>query len=409
MLKLKVLMKDKIIITSFIFLIFYEFAHGQGNWNKKANYPEKRWGAIGFSINGKGYLGLGWSPYSKNDMWEYDTILNSWTKKADFPADARGSAVAFSIGNYGYVGTGRVDNPTADFYKFDPKVNKWFQLANFGGGIRTGALCFVIGNFAYVGFGYDSTEKKDFWKYDPTKDLWTKIADFPANVRSSSTSFSISGKGYIVCGYDQKLYKLTNEVWEYNPSLNSWIKKGNFPGKKRSDAGAFVICGKAYVGGGLDSVTHSLNDFWEYNNVTDNWNQIPSLPDSSRGLFPTFTIGNKGYLGTGYYQASPTKVTYLTSLWEYKPAFPCSTAFMGERLDRNNIVLFPNPFKNVLNVLIENNQAEIILYDITSRKIYNQNFVHKTSINTEQLEKGVYFYEIKVRNTLLQKGKIIKD
>jgi N-acetylneuraminic acid mutarotase len=71
---------------------------------KKNNFPgESRNQPIGFSINGKGYLGLG----SKgNDFWEYTYSTDTWTKKSDFPGQARINTVYFSTSKKGYVGLG---------------------------------------------------------------------------------------------------------------------------------------------------------------------------------------------------------------------------------------------------------------------------------------------------------------
>jgi len=76
----------------------------------------------------------------------------------------------------------------------------------------------------------------------------------------------------------------------------------------------------------------------------------------------------------------------------------------------NKIVLFPNPFNDNINLINSNErQAEIILYDIASRKILQQNFINSISINTEQLAKGIYIYEVRNKNGVMKKGKVVKD
>ena len=72
------------------------------------------------------------------------------------------------------------------------------------------------------------------------------------------------------------------------------------------------------------------------------------------------------------------------------------------------VKVYPSPFAEKLNVKVQNNmQTDIILYDLTSKKVLQQNFINYTSINTEQLPVGVYFYEIK-NNNLIKTGKIIR-
>jgi hypothetical protein len=69
---------------------------------------------------------------------------------------------------------------------------------------------------------------------------------------------------------------------------------------------------------------------------------------------------------------------------------------------------FPNPFSEKLSIVIRNNKfSEIILYDIASRKILQKKFINTITINTEQLEKGIYIYEVRIGAGLFKKGKVI--
>lgn len=74
------------------------------------------------------------------------------------------------------------------------------------------------------------------------------------------------------------------------------------------------------------------------------------------------------------------------------------------------VTISPNPFSNKLNFSSNNkNNSEIIIYDIVSRKILQQKFITSISLNTEQLAKGIYLYEVKFGNGLYKTGKIVKD
>ena len=85
--------------------IAYCFA--QGTWTPKADFGGTgRWGAVGFSIGNKGYIGTGWDNGPHQDFWEYNPSTDAWTQKANFGGTARYGAVGFSIGNKGYIGTG---------------------------------------------------------------------------------------------------------------------------------------------------------------------------------------------------------------------------------------------------------------------------------------------------------------
>ncbi|HKR05208.1 MAG TPA: T9SS type A sorting domain-containing protein [Bacteroidia bacterium] len=76
--------------------------------------------------------------------------------------------------------------------------------------------------------------------------------------------------------------------------------------------------------------------------------------------------------------------------------------------------LFPNPFSDKLNITIHDHElSEIILYDIASRKLLQQKFTHTVTLNTSQLAKGIYIYEVRNpdshRGGLVKKGKIVKE
>jgi hypothetical protein len=63
-----------------------------------------------------------------------------------------------------------------------------------------------------------------------------------------------------------------------------------------------------------------------------------------------------------------------------------------------------------LNVKTNNNEPlEIFLYDIASRKILKQKFINSISLNTEQLAKGIYLYEVRNKDGSCKKGKVVKD
>ncbi len=90
---------------------------------------------------------------------------------------------------------------------------------------------------------------------------------------------------------------------------------------------------------------------------------------------------------------------------------PCNSIGIEEQTTTSEIISYPNPIVNNLNITINNNElSEIILYDITSRIILNREFTNSILINTEQLSKGIYFYEIKNKYNLKnKKEKVVKD
>ncbi len=76
----------------------------------------------------------------------------------------------------------------------------------------------------------------------------------------------------------------------------------------------------------------------------------------------------------------------------------------------DRISVFPNPFNDLINIKAnENELMEIILYDVLTRKIFNQSFTNSISLNTEQFANGIYIYEIRNKNGVIKKGKVVKE
>ena len=70
----------------------------------------------------------------------------------------------------------------------------------------------------------------------------------------------------------------------------------------------------------------------------------------------------------------------------------------------------PNPFGNKLDINVENQiPHQIIIYDISGRNVLEVEFTKSITLNTEQLAKGLYLYEVRNRNGLCKNGKVVKD
>jgi N-acetylneuraminic acid mutarotase len=284
-------------------LDFYEFDPSGFVWTKKANLGGgTRFGAVGFSIGGKGYLGTGGDLANKNDFWEYDTSTNAWSQKADLPAMGRVFATGFSIGNKGYIGggfNGGVESAIGwlnDFWEYDPDLNSWNQKAFIPGLSRQNAAGFSIGNKGYVGTGiYRAAELSDFWEYDPATNLWTRKADFGGGVASNASGFSIGSKGYM-CGGES-----TIGFWEYDTTANTWTQRANLANGSGLFKHGFSIGNKGYGFTG--------NGVQVYDPATDTWTKTVDFPDPD-GAGVAFSIGNKGYAGFGN----------DNHFWEFTPA-----------------------------------------------------------------------------------------
>jgi len=309
---------------------FWEFDSDANGWIQKADFGNSgRSFAAGFSIGDKGYIGTGVAAteddeyvYYYKDFWEFDPSGNSWSQKADFGGSARYGAVGFSIGSKGYLGTGSAGGTfyLNDFWEYDPAVNAWTQKSDYGGIARVLAAGFSIGNKGYIGTGFNNGAHSDFWEYDPVANAWTQKADYGGGNRSTAAGFSIDSKGYLGTGQSSTSPFYHKDFWEYDPAADAWAQKADFGGNARSGASSFNIGSKGYIGNGSDISYSEKNDFWEYDPATDTWTQKADFAGTPRYGSTGFSIGSKGYVGMGaFYDDNNYYGIYYEDFWEYTP------------------------------------------------------------------------------------------
>jgi hypothetical protein len=71
--------------------------------------------------------------------------------------------------------------------------------------------------------------------------------------------------------------------------------------------------------------------------------------------------------------------------------------------------IFPNPITN--QVTFTSNLAKetvVEIYDINANSITKRKFIHTTTIDTDNLNSGIYFYKVYSNNEIIEKGKLIK-
>ncbi|HKR05207.1 MAG TPA: T9SS type A sorting domain-containing protein [Bacteroidia bacterium] len=149
------------------------------------------------------------------------------------------------------------------------------------------------------------------------------------------------------------------------------------------------------------------------NMITDsaNWTYINGLYTAAGGE-NYITVGN-------FYNDSSTQVTMAypsnTLGWAYYyvdevSVIPDSVTALPENMFINDFTLYPNPFINSLSLKVKTNElTELILYDISSRELIHEEFNSFVSIDTQQLAKGMYLYEVRNKNGVVKKGKVVKE
>jgi N-acetylneuraminic acid mutarotase len=303
-----------------------------GNWIKRADYKgAARGGAVSFTIGEDVYLGLG---YAKGEyfssFYKYNSTNNGWTLETPFPAEAtlRREAVAFSINGKGYVGLG-VDEFNVrlnDFWEFDPVAKTWTKLEGekeFPGSKRQGAVAFAFDDVVYVGTGNgfldgeDRNDLADFYEFDGS--TWTENETYGGSKTSDATTFVIGTKAYLVSGNNN-----LDNVWEFNSETKAWKQMKDIDRDEHSEdvqrvhAVSFVIDGLGYISTGVNGLG-SEREVWEYNPTKDDWREKTELeaPEMmSRINAIGFNVGNRGFMVTG---SVGSNATGLSDMWEFEP------------------------------------------------------------------------------------------
>ena len=196
-------------------------------------------------INGKAYVGVGVDRAiiqgGTTAWWQFDPSTGTWMKKKDFPGVARSGAIGFEVDGKAYVGLGweRKQSNTYlyDWYSYDPLADGWVKKADNTSTLNytmymTGG--FVSGNIIYVGLG--AFGQKNWWTYSPADNSWVKQTDFPGSVTFAPKGFLLNGKGYIAGG--------GSECWSFDTNNKTWTQVA-FPTDLNAGV-VFTFNNKAY-------------------------------------------------------------------------------------------------------------------------------------------------------------------
>ena len=215
----------------------WEYNPATNLWYQRTSYPRPggMWNGIAFTIDTLAYVGLGYAGYVDtedesgvmNDFYQFNPKTNKWKRLNDFPGAPREDAVGFSMNGKGYVGLGySYDlgsgyNYYTDFWEYDPAIDDWTRLPNFPGEGRTGPIGFGVDGDCYVGLGGIN----DFYKYNVKNKVWESLNYLPGGVRSFTNSFLVNNGIYY--GGGSYSYSPYSDFWVYQlkTSTNTSILK----------------------------------------------------------------------------------------------------------------------------------------------------------------------------------------
>lgn len=95
------------------------------SWVQKADFPgTPRHGSAGFGLFPRAYL-VGGEDNTftyKKDTWEYNYFSDSWTQRSNFPGVGRAQAIGIVVEGRAFVGTGYSGVLHDDFYEYTPPL-----------------------------------------------------------------------------------------------------------------------------------------------------------------------------------------------------------------------------------------------------------------------------------------------
>jgi hypothetical protein len=335
--------------------------------------------------------------------------------------------------------------------KYDPSGNQLF-IENVNGAIGNSVCTDVLGNCYITGrfqgstnFGTNSLTAIGGYdiflvKYDSTGScVWAKRAGGTFNggyskdcgyAVTTSNSGEIYFTGSIVDTVDFDTLTLiasSNDIFlaKYDNNGNPlWVRQATGISDQEGrciiiDNAGDIIIGGSYVPN-VNFGNYFLTGWGNYDafiaKYDSNGNLISVLKGGGSDYNETvngISIDNSGnifvvgsFSSTAYFGAD-TLTNLLSDIFISKVSLTTSIEEMTYNSDGLNI--YPNPFQNELNVSIsDKGKSQIMLYDLTSRQIYYQEFENQTKIITEQFAAGIYLYKIQNENGHLVCGKIIR-
>ncbi len=188
-------------------------------WTQLADCPFKGdYGMAGFELSGKAYFSGG---IENTHFWGYDPATGTWSQlPSSPPGTQRFGGVGFTLKGVGYVGLGGYELHK-DFHKYDLNTGQWTAIAELP---TSQTSLFFSSAFTINGKAY-ARLFSEFWEYDPIANKWTQLAAPCGSPLHVENAFSVGGKGYLICGnggsivgsWPGLIIGASKEVWEFTP------------------------------------------------------------------------------------------------------------------------------------------------------------------------------------------------
>ena len=144
----------------------------------RAPLPEAPGTLATFTVDNVGYV-VNQSPGQPVHLWAYNPHTDSWRQRANFPGTSRSRGVGFSLNGKGYYGLGAAVTDQAglrDLWRYDPTTNEWQYATQYPGQGNRYLAVLSATDRVYLGWGYESQRTTtgirqvactDWWAFQP--------------------------------------------------------------------------------------------------------------------------------------------------------------------------------------------------------------------------------------------------
>ena len=169
---------------------FWKYDPQSNTWEEVFGFGgAKRRDGVTFSIGTDVYLVTGvTNGIYEEDFWKFDTLTETWTALTDVDEDdeniLRSNAVGFSVDGFGYVACGAFGGVVSSVFEYNPSNGDWVELTEFERTPRRDAVSFSNGERAFVALGRNGTlyldDSMEFFPNEPQDDDDNQDSDIEA-------------------------------------------------------------------------------------------------------------------------------------------------------------------------------------------------------------------------------------
>lgn len=154
---------------------FFEYDPETDTWEQIVSLGgSKREDAVAFVVGDRAFVGTGRNNGAYvYDFWEFDAVNKSWESRLDLDEDddysiARHGAVGFSLDGYGYIVTGSNGSSQTSAWEYDTTTDTWTERTGIEGIARLDAVGFTVAGRSFVATGNgNGTRLDDIWEFRP--------------------------------------------------------------------------------------------------------------------------------------------------------------------------------------------------------------------------------------------------